>query len=125
MLYKLSVPLLFQLENGIPKLISDASILKDNILVGIFKKEGNLLFLTQEKGFYYMQDNTLTQWEIPSNDIILTKKIYSAKRLRNQDFVLGTISNGFYYMNMMVAYSIKLIKVLVWGTIRCCLSSKT
>lgn len=88
----------FQLENGVPKLISDDPILKKNILVGVFKKDGNLLFLTQEKGFYFIQDNKIKKWNIPANKHILTKKIYSGKRLRNNDFVLGTVSNGLYYV---------------------------
>lgn len=84
----------FEIENGIPKLISDNPILKNNIIVEIFRKDGDLLFFTQKEGFFFLRDGEVNQWIIPSNNIILDKTYYSAKQLRNQDFVLGSISDG-------------------------------
>ena len=84
----------FEIQNGIPKLISDNPILKDNIIVEIFRKDGDLLFFTQKKGFFFLRDGEVNQWIIPSNNIILDKTYYSAKQLSNQDFVLGSISDG-------------------------------
>jgi len=60
----------FEIENGIPKLISDNPILKDNIIVEIFRKDGDLLFFTQKKGFFFLRDGEVNQWIIPSNNII-------------------------------------------------------
>jgi DNA-binding CsgD family transcriptional regulator len=85
---------IFKIENGIPKLISDNQILKDNIIVDIFFNKGELLFLTQSKGFFILKDGKVKQWDIKSNDLILSKTFYSAKQLRNKNFVLGSISDG-------------------------------
>ncbi|ARV08020.1 LuxR family transcriptional regulator [Polaribacter sp. SA4-10] len=90
---------IFKIENGIPKLISENKILKENIVVEIFKKEDTLLFLTQKKGFFFLRENRVVNWVTPSDANILNKTIYSAKQLKNKDFVLGTISDGIIYLN--------------------------
>ncbi|QNM86722.1 LuxR family transcriptional regulator [Polaribacter pectinis] len=88
----------FKIENGVPKLISDDIILKENILVEIFKTEDKLLFLTQEKGFYFLSKNNIEKWKVSSENKIAGKLIYSAKKLKNGNFVLGTISNGLIFL---------------------------
>ncbi|MDB4171273.1 hypothetical protein N9750_04100 [Polaribacter sp.] len=45
---------IFKIENGTPKLISDAPVFKENIIVDFFEKENALLVLTQKKGFYLL-----------------------------------------------------------------------
>ena len=90
---------IFNIQNGVSKLISENSTLKENIIVDIYKKDGKLLFLTQDKGFYFLNDNKVFKWKTPSNNIILNKTFYSAKQLKNKDFVLGSISDGLIYLN--------------------------
>ena len=89
---------IFRIENGLPKLISDNDIFKNNKIVEIFNKENKLLFLTQKSGFYYLENNTLQKWNLPYKNLEL-KTIYSAKQLKNGDFVIGTISSGLLYLN--------------------------
>lgn len=85
----------FKIENGIPKLISEDKIVKDNKLVEIFNKDNKLFFLTQKDGFYFLENNQLKKWEISANNLLSSKTIYSAKLLKNGNIVLGTISSGF------------------------------
>jgi len=89
----------FKIENGVPKLISDHQILKNNIIVEIFRKDHKLLFLTQKLGFFYLEGNQLIKWKTPSEAILKDVTIYSAKLLKNNDFALGTISDGFIYLS--------------------------
>ena len=84
---------IFKIENGVPKLISDAPIFKENSIVEIFERENQLLFLTQEEGFYYLKDKKPVKWSLPS-EILENKIIYSAIQLKDKNFLLGTISNG-------------------------------
>ena len=84
---------IFKIENGVPKLISDAPIFKENSIVEIFEREKKLLFLTQEEGFYYLKDKKPIKWSLPS-EILENKIIYSAIQLKDKNFLLGTISNG-------------------------------
>jgi DNA-binding CsgD family transcriptional regulator len=83
----------FKIENGIPKLISDDSIFKENIIVDIFEKENGFLLLTQKKGFYYLTGKVLSKWKLPTA-VLENKTVYSAKKLKDNNFLLGTISNG-------------------------------
>lgn len=89
---------LFKIENGAPLLISENSVLKDNIVVNIFEKENNLLILTQTNGFYFLKGKNLIKWNLPFN-ILKDKKVYSAKKLIDNSFLLGTISNGLININ--------------------------
>ena len=90
---------IFNIQNGVSKLISNDNILKDNIIIDIYRKDGKLLFLTQDKGFYFLNNDNVFQWKAPSNNVILNKTFYSAKQLKNKDFVLGSISDGLIYLN--------------------------
>ena len=89
----------FKIENGIRKLISDNKILKENVVVEIFKKNEKLLFLTQKSGFYHLDDGVLTHWKTPTENILKNVTVYSAKQLKNNDYAIGTISDGFIYLN--------------------------
>ena len=90
---------IFKIENGIPKLISEHQILKDNIIVEMFEKDNKLYFLTQKLGFFYLNKNEPIKWKISSDTLLKNVTIYSAKRLRNKEYAIGTISNGFIYLD--------------------------
>jgi len=89
----------FRIENGVPVLISDDPLVKKNILVNIFLIDHRVLFQTQEAGFYYLNNNKLEKWQIQANKTISSISVYSSLRLKNGNFVLGTISNGIYELN--------------------------
>ena len=88
----------FKIENGTPTLISGAPVFKENIIVDFFEKENALLVLTQKKGFYLINDKKVTKWKLPSS-ILENKTIYSAIKLKNNTFLLGSISNGVINLN--------------------------
>jgi len=89
---------IFKIENGASKLISEDPIFKENIIVEIFEKENQLLFLTQKEGFYFMKGKKPVKWRLPSK-ILENKTIYSAIQLKDKSFLLGTISNGLINLN--------------------------
>ena len=91
---------IYKIENGKPVLISNNPILKNNILVNIFSIDKKMLFLTQNKGFYFLDDGNLIKWNIPTNDEISTMSVYSSIQLANGSFILGTISNGIYHLDI-------------------------
>ena len=84
----------FMIENGVPKLISNDAVLKENKIVAFFLKDDKLFFLTQKNGFYYMADNELKKWKITADEFLSKKTIYSAKQLKTGNIVLGSIANG-------------------------------
>lgn len=90
----------FKIENGEPKLVSNHSFIKDSFIVNVFNLEGKLLFLTQKKGFFYIDDNQVAKkWELASTDIFNNKTVYSAVQLKDNGFAIGTISNGVICLN--------------------------
>ena len=89
----------FKIENGEPKLVSDHQILKENIIVEIFEKENKLLFLTQKSGFFYLDRGEIKKWKTSSEKLLKNVTVYSAKLLKNNEFALGTISDGFISLN--------------------------
>ncbi len=110
---------IYKIEKGKPILISNNPILKNNILVNIFSVDEKTLFLTQEKGFYFLEDEKLSKWDIPSNNEISTLSIYSSLQLANGTFILGTISNGIYHLDQkgMLLYKINQEKGLNNNTV--------
>jgi AraC family chitin signaling transcriptional activator len=99
---------IYKIENGVPKLISNNKILKENIVVEFFKKNGKLLILTQKLGFFYLEGNKLVNWEAPTENILKNVTVYKAKLLKNKGFAIGTISDGYIYLdsNGQVNYQI-------------------
>ncbi len=89
----------FKIENGVPKLVSDHKIIKDNFIVDVFQKENKLLFLTQKNGFFYLEGDKPIKWKTPSDNLFIDKTIYSVKQLKDKSFAIGTISNGLIYLN--------------------------
>ncbi|QTE22465.1 helix-turn-helix and ligand-binding sensor domain-containing protein [Polaribacter cellanae] len=90
---------LFKIENGEPELISSATVLKENRITEIFLKEEKLFFITQKKGFYFLENSQLKKWTISADKFLEVNTIYSAKLLRDNKMVLGSVSNGIIYLN--------------------------
>lgn len=94
---------LFKIERGEVVLVSDNVNFKNNIIEGIFYKENKqAVVLTEVGNFYFLNlDNSVEQWEIPSQGALNDKRIFSFLQLSNGNLVLGTISNGLYVLDQM------------------------
>jgi len=91
---------LYEIENGKPILISNSTIFKEAILVNIFLNDENkLLFQTQNKGFFYLNEEGIPKWEIQFNEKISALSVYSSIQLADGGFIIGTISNGIYHID--------------------------
>jgi len=90
---------IFKIENGKPILISNDPVLQKNVVVGVFLKDNNILFLTENSEFYYLTENRLKLWNISAYDVLSPLSIYSSLQLKDGSFVLGTISNGIYHID--------------------------
>ena len=99
---------LFKIENGEPSLISNHEVFKKNKLTDIFYKDGKVFFLTQNRGFYFFEKNVLKKWEIPANNYLKNKTIYSSEVLSDGTIALGTISNGLIYLTSTGAIDYKI-----------------
>ena len=85
---------LFKIENGKERLISSAIEIKDKEIINLYDFEEGLLLQTKEDGFYYYRDHLIEKWKVSANKELSNVSVYSAKRLKDGSYILGTISNG-------------------------------
>lgn len=90
---------IYKIVNGEPKLIVEDSLIKNERIVNIFIQGDTQLFLTQQSGFYTIENGKASKWNIEANSILDNVTVYSAIQLSNGDFIIGTISNGLLYIN--------------------------
>ena len=90
---------IFKIENGKDILAFDDESIKNIEVINIFPNEKELLILTRDDGFYSSQNGSLVKWNIKANEQLSKVSFYSGIRLRDNDFALGTISNGMIYLS--------------------------
>ncbi|WP_188373521.1 helix-turn-helix and ligand-binding sensor domain-containing protein [Winogradskyella haliclonae] len=83
-----------KIENGEVVKLTNTSVLSNREIVNIFKNDKGLLFQTRENGFFDYQEEQIKKWDITANDLLSSVSVYNSIRLRNGNFILGTISNG-------------------------------
>ena len=91
---------LYKFENGSTILLSDDPIIKENELVNVFKYKDITLVQTKENGFFTFSNNVVDKWEISANNLLTNVSVYSSIRLKNGNFILGTISNGIIKLDV-------------------------
>lgn len=89
---------LYKIEKGKSKIVSDAPLLKNNLLVNVYShKDKGLLLETENSGFHVLNNSVLSKWEIESNKIPKSG-VYRSAQLKDGSFVLGTRSNGILHL---------------------------
>jgi DNA-binding CsgD family transcriptional regulator len=112
-IYKVSSDKLIKFVTG--------SQLNNNTVVEIFKRGDELLFLTDKDGFYRKQSNQIRRWIINSNFIFNKSLVYSATSIRNDYFVIGTVTRGLIILDAKgdIVYSLKKGNGLNNNTVLC------
>lgn len=90
---------LFEIEGGKSKLYLNDAIFKDNQIVNIIETNDGLLFVTQNKGIFFHQNQSITKFETSVDIQIQQSRVYSANELHDGSLVLGTISDGVYVLD--------------------------
>ncbi|WP_378175597.1 triple tyrosine motif-containing protein [Aquimarina sp. SS2-1] len=110
---------LFRIEFGKNVLITADEIIKSSEIVNLFSTDKDLLILTRANGFYSLQNKKLIKWIIPEEKLLSEVSIYNAIRLRDNSFVLGTISHGLIHLNSQggLLYQIDQSKGLLNNTV--------
>ena len=88
---------LYEIENGLSKLISNNDILKTSRITNIFAIDEGLLIQTQNNGRYKLTGATVSKFAMDS--AIESSSIYSAHLLSDGGYALGTISNGLFIVS--------------------------
>ncbi|MDZ4147943.1 MAG: LuxR C-terminal-related transcriptional regulator [Flavobacteriaceae bacterium] len=64
------------------------------LILNIFPDSDGYILLTRNRGFFKVKNGTVSKWHVEADNELERSKIFSAIRLKNKDFVLGTISKG-------------------------------
>lgn len=89
---------LYTIEEGTSKLISSDPVFKNSLIINIFSIEDGLLIQTRNSGFYTLINNIVAKWKIQANEALNDIIVFNSIRLKDKSFVMGTISNGIFYL---------------------------
>lgn len=90
---------LFEIVNGKSVLVSNDSRIQKNRIVEIFKDKEGFLIQTERAGIFKLENKIVTKFHFVSEAEIESNTMFSAQKLSNGNFALGTISNGVYILD--------------------------
>ena len=76
------------------------NVLKNTVVHAIEKHEGKVYVFTQKKGIFIENNNNLTAWKNPLNEILKTATINVAKFTKNNKLIIGTGNRGIYILDL-------------------------
>lgn len=88
---------IFLIDQGTSKLYSAFAPFKNNNVIDIYKNNGNLIVLTDKKGFF-IKELGKTEWK-KYGPFLDNVTIYNSCLLKDKGFAIGTISNGVLFMD--------------------------
>ena len=88
-----------KIENGQAREIIDYSMISDYEIINMFNQNNSLLLLTKDNGFLMFDGLSLRSWSVSASPLINSSSIYSGVRLKNGNYILGSISNGVIKIN--------------------------
>lgn len=89
----------YHFNNGIAKPIFTNEKLNNDKVVGLINKQGTILLLTEQNGFFIYDGKTCNKYLLGNNDYLNDIRIYSCLQLKNQNIAIGTISHGIFILN--------------------------
>ena len=92
---------LYEIINGESKLICSDERIKTNRIVEIFPSDDGLLLQTERAGIFTLKGEKLDVHHFVSEQELKPNTIFSAKKLADGGFALGTISNGVYVLDKL------------------------
>ena len=90
---------IFKLEKGISKLVTKSDLVIKHDVIAIYDIDNKLVFVTTNKGIYYLDDDLLKPWNELLNKKTKDYTFYSSIKLLDDGLVLGTISDGVIIVN--------------------------
>ncbi len=94
---------LYKIEKGESILVSDSAILNTNVIVNMYNLNNVTLILTQDNGFYQLDNKNIIPWKIQADNTLADVSVFSSIQLKDKSFVLGTISDGIIYLTTKMA----------------------
>ncbi len=92
---------IFKISNGESEKVELLDSLKENRIINVFEDESELIILTEIEGFFRVIDGQLVKWTTKLDTILDGENIYSAIRLRDESYAIGTISKGLLHVSAL------------------------
>ena len=89
----------FKIDNGKSKLVYDDEVVLTDEIINIFQEDEELYMLTKHNGFYRDNNGVLDKFPTGLDDLPKKITVYSAIRLNDGSYALGTISNGLVLLD--------------------------
>lgn len=90
---------LFKIDGGKGVLVSEATVFKSNFIIALYETSLGKIVLTEKEGFFLLTPDGLKKWDVPVNKELQGVNVYSSIQLKDSSFLLGTISDGVYYVS--------------------------
>ena len=90
---------LYMIENGVPQLVIDGTLIPDSELALLYRQNGHLTIVSQSGNFYRWNGAKLHRLLPEFNKETKDLSIFSAVNLSGGSLVLGTIEDGIYILN--------------------------
>lgn len=88
----------FKISNGISEKVDALDSLRENRIINVFEDKDALLILTETEGFFRLSQGKLTKWRTELDTILEGENIYSAIKLKDESYAIGTISKGLLHV---------------------------
>tara|TARA_R110002073_G_scaffold40547_5_gene114947 strand:+ start:41804 stop:44569 length:2766 start_codon:yes stop_codon:yes gene_type:complete len=89
---------IYLIEDGTPTLIINDPIIQSKRVINIFEKDGTLIILTRNSGFYKFHNNKIIPWQVPADKVLKEINIFSSIQLKDGSYMIGTISDGVLHL---------------------------
>lgn len=81
------------------KVASGAS-LNQKLVIKIFDKGKDLLFLTEKDGFFALRPNQIIPWRISAQKLLEKSLVYSATQINDDYYAIGTVTDGLILLDI-------------------------
>ncbi|MEO2052941.1 MAG: triple tyrosine motif-containing protein [Allomuricauda sp.] len=89
----------FKIDNGKAIPIFDEEVLRTDEIINIFKVGENLIFVTKQNGFFEAANGMVKKFQTDLDRRFSGMSVYSAERLADGTYAIGTISDGLIILN--------------------------
>ena len=89
----------YKINEGRPELIIKANLFNNDWVTNIYDDKNGLLLITQKNGFFRYSEQSFSKWKNDSDILLSSTTVYSSMKLKDNSFLLGTISQGIIHLH--------------------------
>lgn len=80
--------------------VASGESLKQKLVIKIFDKGEDLLFLTEKDGFFTLRPNQIVPWLISAQKLLEKGLVYSATQINDDYYAIGTVTDGLILLDI-------------------------